>query len=492
MKFIIIYAKGITLSFLFIILFAQCINNPNSGDDQNKLNILFIAIDDLNDWTGYLGGHPNARTPNIDRLAKSGVYFSKAYCSAPACGPSRASLMTGILPSSSGIYLNSQYFRQSRVLENAVTIPQYFMQNGYTAIGSGKIFHEADSVSWNDYWPSFTKTKPNDPMPPANLLPLNGIPDTRSFDWGPVDAPNEQMGDWKVANWVIGQLQKQHDKPFFLACGFYRPHLPWYVPDEYFDFYPEEKITLPAINENDLNDVPAPGKRMARTWDNENVLKYGQHKNAVKGYLASISFVDACVGRVIQALENSAYKNNTIIVLWSDHGWHLGEKLHWRKFALWEEATHNNLIIIAPGLTEANTICEKPVSLIDIYPTLVELCNLPPKNDLNGKSLVPIIKDPDIEWQRPALTTHGFMDHALRTDRWRYIRYADGSEELYDHNNDEQEWDNLAGKDDYKNIIDELKYWLPKENEPCSPYKRESSPGENEPPCFPQFKISRH
>ena len=451
------------LSFLFF--------RVQSQNKVEKPNVLFISMDDLNDWSGYLGGHPDARTPNLDRLAKKSVSFTRAYCSAPCCNPSRVSLMTGILPSSSGVYGNSQPFRKSRVLENAITIPQYFMENGYTAMGSGKIYHDPlpDPLSWDYYWPSLTLQLPVDPVPPENLLPLNGIPGTAWFDWGPLNVKNEEMGDWQVTDWVIDQLQQKHENPFFLAYGLFRPHLPWFVPREYFDSFPENEISLPVINENDLDDVPEIGKRMANgKGDHAKVIKYNQYRKAVQGYLASINFSDACLGRVLDALENSPYKNNTIIVLWSDHGWHLGEKLHWRKFSLWEESTRSNLIIIAPGLTKANTICEKTVSFIDIYPTLVELCGLPPKKELQGQSLVPLLKDLQTDWIRPALMTHGFMNHALRTDRWRYIKYNDGSEELYDHENDELEWTNLAGKEEYKPVIEELRKWLPQENEPPS------------------------
>jgi arylsulfatase A-like enzyme len=265
---------------------------------------------------------------------------------------------------------------------------------------------------------------------------------------------------------VIGQLNRQHDKPFFLACGFFRPHLPWYVPKKYFDSYPLDKIRLPQVNENDLHDVPPMGQQMARRKDHDNVRKYDQWREAVQGYLASITFVDECVGRVIDALDNSAFRDNTLIVLWSDHGWHLGEKLHWRKFALWEEATHNVLYFAGPGLASGR--CDAPVNLLDIYPTLVELCLLPSRAQLEGVSLVPLLQDPRAQWQRPALTTHGFSNHSVRSQRWRYIRYADGTEELYDHDTDSLEWTNLAEDPQYRRVIDELSQWLPKVNTPES------------------------
>jgi len=433
----------------------------------NKPNVLFIAIDDLNDWVGCLGGHPDTLTPNIDRLAQRGVLFSNAFCAAPACNPSRAALMTGIRPSTSGVYLNAHPWRNSPVLKDAVTLPQHFMAHGYKAVASGKIYHGRfpDPPSWDEYWPSQQKNKPDDPVPPDR--PLNGIPKTAHFDWGPMDVPPQEMGDWQVADWVINQLGQKHDKPLFLGCGFFRPHLPWYVPPKYFEKFPLDKVRLPNVKDDDLDDVPEAGVKMAKPHrDHANVLKHGQWRKAVQSYLASISFTDECLGRVIDALDNSEYRDNTVIVLWSDHGWHLGEKLHWRKFALWEEATHNVLMMVAPGVTKAGGRCESTVSLMDIYPTLIDLCGLSPKPELEGNSLLPLLKDPAAKWDKPALTTHGRENHTVRSKDWRYIRYADGSEELYDRNNDEMEWNNLTAKQEYAGIKKELAKWLPEVNAP--------------------------
>ena len=383
---------------------------------EPRLNVLFIAIDDLNDWIGCLAGHPDVRTPHIDRLAGRGVLFTRAYCAAPACNPSRAALMTGILPSTSGVYTNGQPWRKSPVLADAVTLPQHLGAAGYKAIGSGKIYHGRfpDPPSWEKYWPSQTQNKPPDPMPPKR--PVNGIPKTAHFDWGPVDVPVEKMGDWQVADWIAGQLNAEHDRPFFLACGLFRPHLPWYVPRKYFDMYPLDRITLPNVKQDDLDDVPEPGRKMARPQgDHAKVTKHNQWRQAVQGYLASISFVDACVGRVLDALDKSRYRENTVVVLWSDHGWHLGEKLHWRKFALWEEATHNVMAFIVPGLTAPGGRCQAPVNLVDIYPTLIELCGVPERKELEGLSLVPLLRDPTMGRKRPALTTHGRNNHSIRT-----------------------------------------------------------------------------
>jgi len=435
-----------------------------------KPNVLFIAIDDLNDWTGCLGGHPDAKTPHIDRLASRGVLFTHAYCSAPACNPSRASLMTGVLPSTSGVYRNPQPWRP--VLPDAVTLQESFKNAGYRVLGRGKIYHHGrgeryfTEKGWDEYIP-----KGRDPVPPKR--PVNGIPRTAHFDWGPVDVPDEEMDDFKVAQWTAQQLQKKHDRPFFLACGFFRPHLPWYVPRKYFEMFPADKVTLPNVNENDLDDVPPMGRRMARPeGDHRKVTEHKQWRKAVQGYLASIAFTDACVGRVLEALDKSRYANNTIIVLWGDHGWHLGEKLHWRKFALWEEATHAPLLFVAPGVAKTGARCRRTVSFIDIYPTLVQLCGLPPKKGLAGVSLLPLLRDPNKAWDRPALTTHGRSNHSVRSERWRYIRYRDGTEELYDHENDELEWTNLAGKPESKQVKERLAAWLPKHNAPDAPFDK--------------------
>ncbi len=437
---------------------------------RNRPNVLFIAIDDMNDWVGCLGGHPDAKTPHLDRLASRGLLFTNAHCAAPLCNPSRVAIMTGLRPSTTGVYTNRQPFRQSRVARNAVTLTQYFMAHGYYALGAGKIFHGAfpDPPSWNAYFPSQQQNKPPDPLP--SNRPLNGIPKTGHFDWGPIKVRDEDMGDMKVADWVARQLHRKFDRPFFLACGIFRPHLPWYVPEKYFDLYPLETVTLPKVKEDDLDDIPPVGRKFAKPdGDHKRVLEHNQWKQAVRAYLACISFADAVLGRVLEAFESSPYRDNTIIVLWSDHGWHLGQKLHWRKFTLWEEATHNVFMIVAPGVTRPGSRCHRAVDLVDIYPTLVELCGLPPKEGLEGKSLVPWLKNPELPRERPALTTYLRGNHSVRTEEWRYIRYHDGTEELYDHRSDPLEWYNLAEKPEYREVKRELARWLPQHDEPDAP-----------------------
>lgn len=442
-------------------------------------NVLFIGVDDLNDWIGVLEGHPQARTPNIDRLCEAGMLFTRAYCAAPACNPSRVALMTGVLPSRSGVYHNNQPWKQS--LADAITLPNAFRGKGYRAIGSGKMFHGSfpDPDSWDAYWPSKLNQKPTDPLPDGR--PINGIPRTAHFDWGPVEAKPEEMGDSQVADWVIKQLQQEQTQPFFLACGFYRPHLPWYVPPQYFEPYPLDTIQLPVVQDDDLEDIPEAGRRFAKpNGDHRAVTNHQQWKPAVQAYLASIAFTDEMIGRVWDALQSSPYRDNTIVVFWTDHGWHLGEKKHWRKFALWEEATRTPLAIIVPADlcdqlpdgTTSRARCNQPVMLTDLYPTLVELCGLNENPQLQGRSLLPLLADPSATWERPALTTHGRGNHALRTHQYRYIVYANGEEELYDHTNDPHEFRNLAAEPSSRAIIEELSRWLPEEDAADAPRRR--------------------
>lgn len=432
-------------------------------------NILFIAVDDLNDWIEPLGGHPQAKTPNLARLARQSVVFTRAYTAAPACNPSRAALMTGVAPYRSGVYHNNQAWRPA--MPEAETLPQAFRSAGYWAGGAGKIYHGVypDPPSWDEYWPSKTVQRKPDPLPDPR--PASGIPGVGNFDWGALDVDATEMSDFKVASWVADKLRQPHDQPFFLACGIFRPHLPWHVPENYLARFPAALTRLPTVFGGDLRDVPDAGVRMARPGrDHKRVTEHEQWNEAVSAYLASVNFADDMIGRVLDALEESGQAQHTVIVLWGDHGWHLGEKHHWRKFALWEEATRVPLLISAPagtpGLpegTRAGSASARPVNLLDIYPTLLELAGLEPRTGLDGRSLVPLLRNPDRPWQ-PTVTTHGRLNHAVRSEDYRYIRYADGSEELYDHRVDPMEWTNLAGDPLYEAAKRELAGWLPATN----------------------------
>lgn len=450
--------------------------SAHAADDDARPNVLFIAVDDLNDWIGCLGGHPQCRSPHIDQFAARGVLFTRSYCAVPACNPSRAALMTGVRPWTSGVYLNSQPWRPA--MPDVVTLPQHFMRHGYEAVGSGKIYHGRypDPPSWHDYLPQGADPKPS----PAVLA------DPRSraggVVWGVLDVADEQMNDHKMVDYAVNYLRTNHEQPFFLACGIYRPHMPWQVPRKYYEMYPVDEVQLPEVLATDLDDVPAAGRRMAKPeGDHATMLKTGNWKYAVQAYLASIAFADAQVGRLLKALDDSKYAGNTIVILWGDHGWHLGEKLHWRKFALWEEATRAPLMIAAPGVTKPNSVCRRTVDFMSIYATMSELCGLPIPEHVEGPSLVSLLKDPAAEWDRPAVSTHGRLNHAVRSERYRYIRYEDGSEELYDHETDPREHVNLAERASSAEIKQSLAAWLPKENAPNAPFDRNlNSPRRNQ------------
>ena len=426
-------------------------------------SVLFIVVDDLNDWIGCLGGHPQSLTPNIDRLAARGTLFTNAHAPAPACNPSRAAVMTGIAPHRSGLYDQSPNFRD--VFPDAVTLQQRLQSFGYETLGAGKVFHKPypDPASWNAFYPAKDVQIPPDSAR-RKLFPVLGPHFAAKAEGLPAN-----LSDGKVATWVCSNLSRPPEKPFFLACGLHRPHIPWVAPASSFEKFPLDGIVLPAIQENDLDDVPAAALEMSGTEE----ATEEQRRLAVQSYLACISFVDDQVGRVIDALDASPSAANTLVVLWSDNGYHMGEKRSWSKFTLWEESTRVPLIVVAPG-KQAGARCNRPVSLQDLYPTLIELCGLPPVAGIDGQSLVPLIEDPGAPWERPALTTCGYENHALRSERWRYIRYADGSEELYDHAADPNEWKNLAADPRHAAVKAELARWLPAEDAPSLKEERPS------------------
>ena len=456
---------------------------------REKPNVLFISLDDLNDWVGCLGGHPQAKTPNLDRLAASGVLFDNAHCPAPACNPSRTAIMTGVSPHRSGLYQNGQKMRE--VLPDAELIPRYFSRNGYWSGGSGKILHYfIDARSWDEYYPAKETENPFPPHIPwgkrPKSLPRGGPWQYVETDWHAFDVSDDEFGgDSKVADWVSGKLMENHDKPFFLACGIYRPHEPWFVPKKYFDLFPLEDVQLPpGYREDDLDDLPAAGKKRGPNRYFAHIRKQGQWKQAVQAYLASIAYADAMLGRVIDTLEKSPHRDNTIVVLWSDHGWHLGEKQHWQKYTAWRAATRVPLIVRvpegAPGLPEgvrAGRICSRPVNLLSLFPTLTELCGLPSRASNDGPSLVPLLKNPKADWPHVSLThVNQAGTFGLSAEGWRYIRYAEGGEELYDTAADPHEWTNLAQKPEYAAKLAELRALAPRTFAPLVPPKETSLP----------------
>jgi arylsulfatase A-like enzyme len=446
----------------------------SGANSDERPNVLFIAVDDLNDWTGCLGGHPQAKTPNIDRLADSGMLFTNAHCPAPACNPSRTAIMTGISPHISGLYENRQKMRE--VLPDAELMPKYFSRHGYWSAGSGKILHYfIDAASWDDYFPA---KESENPFPrtlypeqrPVNL-PRGGPWQYVETDWGGLDVSDEEFGgDWLVSKWVGEQLCKKHGKPFFLACGIYRPHEPWFVPQQYFDRFPLADIQLPpGYREDDLDDLPPAGKKRGPNRYFAHIRKHGQWKKAIQGYLASIAFADTMIGRVIDALDDGPNRENTIVILWSDHGWHLGEKQHWQKFTAWRVCTRVPLIVRvpagAPGLnagTIAGSTCAKPVNLLSLFRTLTELTGLPPKSSNDGPSLVPLLGDPQADWPYVSLTHLSEPgSYGLSTEHWRLLHYANGDEELYDSDADRYEWTNLALQAKHEKKRNELRALAP-------------------------------
>ena len=452
----------ITIALLFLVVTA--LSNPALAAEQP--NIILISVDDLNDWVGCLSGHSQALTPNIDRLAKRGVLFRNAHCQAPVCQPSRASLMVSRLPSSTGLYFLNPGIQQSVVNKDAKTLPEAFAAAGYQVMGAGKLFHHKDNQrvfgGVGEYGGNFGSFGPR---PKKKISQPHGHP---LWDWGAYPEKTADMPDYKIASWAERKLQGDYDKPYFLAVGFFRPHVPMYVPKKWFDLHPRNKISLPLIKTDDVNDLSRYARNLVTLEhvapEHDWVKASGQWPHAVQSYLASVSFADYCVGMVLDALDKRADADNTIICLFSDHGFHLGEKQRWAKRSLWEDGTRVPMIIAGPSIEAAD--CARPVGLIDIYPTLLDLTGQPTNPKHEGQSLSPLLRNPTREWKRPAITTFGRGNHAVRSTRWRYIRYLDGSEELYDHNNDPHEWTNLAGDPQMKKVIDEHRRWLPKSEQP--------------------------
>jgi arylsulfatase A-like enzyme len=435
-------------------------------------NVLMIPIDDLNHWVGHLGRHPQTRTPNIDRLAKQGVTFTRAYCAAPSCNPSRISLMSGLRPNTSGCYDNGQDWRP-HISEEKV-LNKTFLNAGYGVFGTGKIYHGSygDTKMWTEFKPE-SHSGIMKRHPSAKDDGVGGI------KFSPLANADEDMVDYQSVSYGIEVLNRKHDQPFFLAVGLHKPHMPFSVPKKWFDLFPLESIELPPHRAGDLDDVPAAGKKMAKPeGDHAAILKSGRWKEAVQAYLASIAFCDAQVGRLLDALEKSPYKDNTIVCLWSDHGWSLGEKEHWRKFALWEEPTRTVFIWKVPGLTPAGVASPRPVDYMSIYPTMCALTGVKLPAHVEGLDISPLLKNPTAPWETPALTTWLKGNHALRTEQWRYIRYADGSEELYNHDNDPYEWTNVASDPKFAEIKAGLAKHFPQNNAADLPKGKDGGEGE--------------
>lgn len=498
MKQLIFISTTLLCSTLLLLNLASC--STSEKEEDSPPNVLFIAVDDLNDWIGVMGGHPQAITPNFDRLFNRGVLFTNAHASQPVCTASRASLLSGVHPVNSGWYVGTKEMAKNydEVMAGSMWLPEYFRAHGYHTMSVGKIAHAGESDFkdktdryWNEYAPRFWNKMENHieangygyggdkfyPFPknggqfvelfgeqaihdfPRNFHSLCGGP------LDPEDIPKEGMYDEQIANWAIEKLQQTYDSAFFLATGFLRPHVPYAVPRAYFELYDAATLELPSIPEDEMSDIPIIGKAIAYGYtprggwydvqQKENMLR-----ELVHSYLASVSFVDAQIGRLLDALEASAYADNTLIVLWSDHGQHIGEKRHFRKQALWEESSKVPLFFYDPRNPTQGQNGEA-VSLLDLYPTLVDLCGLPPNPHNNGQSLGRLIEDPSQTREEPVLISWRYKNTAVRSKDWRYIQYRDGTEELYDHRSDPGEHTNLAGLEEYASIVEEHRQWLP-------------------------------
>lgn len=449
---------------------------------KDRPNVLFLSVDDMNDWVGALGGYPGVRTPNIDALGRRGVLFSNAHCASPLCNPSRTALLTGMRPDTTGVYNNDQFWRPE--MPDVETIPMYFKKHGYHAAGAGKVFHHTAGMNPPDQWDEFQLQVFDDPwyrraewypwnkkVPAPAGHPFNGLRNFQGeFDWGVMEKPDDQFGDAQAVRFGREFLKRKQAKPFFLAVGLWHPHIPMFAPKRFFDMYPLESIQLPVSPEDDLNDVPPMGQRFAafRREEHTRILKEGKWKEAVQAYLACISFADHLIGQMVEALDSSAYGRNTLLVFWSDNGWHLGEKQHWHKSTLWERSTHVPLAISGPGVRSAGVARRQPVSLLDLYPTLVDVCGLPENPRLEGESLAPLLRDPKAK-RNPVVSTFEQGNHCVRDQRWRYIRYRDGSEELYDRAGDPNEWKNVADRPEHAAVKRELAKWIPAKSAPSRP-----------------------
>lgn len=440
---------------------------------QKQPNVLFIAVDDLNTWLGCINNYSNTKTPNMDKLAAKGVLFTNAHCQAPLCGPSRASIMAGLRPSTTGIYgmIDDDKIRsENPATKDIVFLPEYFRNNGYHTMGIGKLFHiHAPKGAFDE---SGGRIKGFGPYPENRFVWDGfGTADRKHYgrtstDWGAFPEADSLMPDHKSADWTIERLNRKYDKPFFLGVGFQRPHVPLYVPQKWFDMHPLDGIEVAPYRADDLDDVPSVALQIndlpmmpSTDW----AIESGEWKKIIQAYLACVSFVDYEIGRVLDALENSEYANNTVIVLWSDHGYRLGEKGTFAKHALWEPATKAPLLFAGPHVPKGKVI-HTPAEMLSVYPTLLELCGLPAYDRNEGISLVSTMNNDKAVENAFALTTYGMNNHAVKTDHFRYIQYEDGTEELYDHKSDPNEFENKASSTAYKSEIEKLKKYLPTVN----------------------------
>jgi iduronate 2-sulfatase len=428
------------------------------AQEAGKLNVLFIAVDDMNNDLGCYG-HKQVKSPNIDRLAARGVRFDRAYCQFPLCGPSRASLMTGLRPDTTRVLDNASHFRRQS-LPDVVTLSMLFRQNGYFAARVGKIYHygnpgqigtdgEDDPLSWDHKINPSGRDK-TDEAKIINYTPRRGLGSSLSLLRA--DGTDEEQTDGMVASETIKLLEQNKDRPFFIAAGFYRPHCPYVAPARYFDLYPLDQIALERVSREDLAGVPPPAIASVQPWPWYGVT-WEQARESKQAYFATISFVDTQVGRLLEAVERLGLSDRTVIVFWSDHGYHLGDRGLWKKQTLFEESARVPLIIASPGQRARGAASPRTVELLDLYPTLAALCGLKPPENLEGRSLAPLLDDSEAAWDKPAFTQvwrNGFPGYSVRTERYRYTEWDDGKRgvELYDYERD-GERKNLAEDADH-------------------------------------------
>lgn len=465
-------ANGLLKAILYgvLLFFAVRISSANAGDPNTARrhpHVLFVAIDDQNDWIEPLNGHPLAKTPNLQRLAARGTVFSNAHCQAPLCNPSRTSLLLGLRPSTTGVYGLAPWFRNVETLASHTSLPQAFRQQGYRTLSTGKIYHGAPATAelrareFDDWGPQGGIGK----QPKRKLIPPTPMGNHPLMDWGVFAHQDSEKGDHQITSWALDRIaQRPKNQPLFLCVGYFLPHVPIYVTQKWWDLYPHDESILPKLQATSRGDTPRfswylhwnlPEPRLKWVRDND------QWISLVHSYLAATSFVDSQIGRLLDGLEAEGIADDTIVVVWGDHGWHLGEKGITGKNTLWERSTRVPLIFAGPGISRGS-VCREPAELLDIYPTLLDLCGLPVMPTLEGLSLKPQLLDSKAKRGRPAVTTHNQGNHTIRSRDWRYIRYADGTEELYDHRIDPEELHNVALLPESAAVLAEHRRWLPR------------------------------
>lgn len=451
-----------TFNFFSVVFLALLVSISIAHADEKQPDVVFIIVDDLNDYLGCLGGHPNAISPNIDAFAESGMLFPQAYCNSPQCRPSRTSLNYGKYAFNTGTYFNAKFKGEAKI--KTPSMQQFFMENGYRVASGGKVFHGNPGAHGD-----FLLKRPGDPKPPKDKDTFGGA--NPPSDGYALDATDKEMSDYKVATWAIDQWNTKSEKPLFMSVGFFRPHRPLQVPAPWFDRFPIESLKRPAepADGDDWDDMPEFARKLARSHahkamhkglsDHEHIVEYEQWDATLQAYLASVAFVDAQIGRFLDSLAKNPRGRDTVVMLTSDHGWHLGEKKHWCKGAIWEQTLRVPFIVRASGV-DPGSVNQQPVSLIDVYPSLVDLAGLSVPDFLDGQSIKPQLYDLKAE-RAPAISIYGEANTSIRSKDWRYIRYEDGSEELYHHKRDPNEWVNEADNSEHASIKEKLSKFIP-------------------------------